>query len=211
MYKRQTLTNPATNDRAGQGGSDVTYTSSDETIATVDENGTVTARSVGTVTITAAAAAMDGKYSKATAAYTLTVEPKTLTANDLEVTGSLRKVYDGTDSAPDVGARVKSGVLVGGDTLTITGSAKYNSKDVAAADTITFTPDAITAGNYRLAADQTLTATNGVEITRRVLTVGTVTTTPKQFDGYDNATFYVTNIELIGLSLIHISEPTRRS
>ena len=164
VYGR-TLTNPAANDRAGQGGSDVTYTSSDETIATVDENGTVTARSVGTVTITAAAAAMNGKYSNATAAYTLTVEPKTLTANDLEVTGSLRKVYDGTDSAPDVGARVKSGVLVGGDTLTITGSAKYNSKDVAAADTITFTPDAITAGNYRLAATEVLTIT-GADITQ---------------------------------------------
>ena len=164
VYGR-TLTNPAANDRAGQGGSDVTYTSSDEAIATVDESGTVTARSVGTVTITAAAAAMNGKYSNATAAYTLTVEPKTLTANDLEVTGSLRKVYDGTDSAPDVGARVKSGVLVGGDTLPITGSAKYNSKDVAAADTITFTPDAITAGNYRLAATEVLTIT-GADITQ---------------------------------------------
>ena len=164
VYGR-TLTNPAANDRAGQGGSDVTYNSSDETIATVDESGTVTARSVGTVTITAAAAAMNGKYSNATAAYTLTVEPKTLTANDLEVTGSLRKVYDGTDSAPDVGARVKSGVLVGGDTLTITGSAKYNSKDVAAADTITFTPDAITAGNYRLAATEVLAIT-GADITQ---------------------------------------------
>ena len=198
VYGR-TLTNPATNDRAGQGGSDVTYTSSDETIATVDENGTVTARSVGTVTITAAAAAMDGKYSNATAAYTLTVEPKTLTANDLEVTGSLKKVYDGTDSAPDVGVRVKNGVLVSGDTLPITGSAKYNSKDVAAANTITFTPDAITEGNYRLAATEVLTVTNGAAITPRVLTVGTVTTTPKQFDGNNNATFYVTNIELIGI------------
>ena len=164
VYGR-TLTNPAANDRAGQGGSDVTYTSSDETIATVDESGTVTARSVGTVTITAAAAAMNGKYSNATAAYTLTVDPKTLTANDLEVTGSLRKVYDGTDSAPDVGVRVKNGVLVSGDTLPITGSAKYNSKDVAAANTITFTPDAITEGNYRLAADQVLTVT-GADITQ---------------------------------------------
>ena len=48
---------------------------------------------------------------------------------------------------------------MGGDTLTITGSAKYNSKDVAAADTIAFTPDAITAGNYRLAATEVLTIT----------------------------------------------------
>ena len=59
------------------------------------------------------------------------------------------------DSAANVGAQVKSGVLVGNDTLTITGSARYNSKDVATANTITFTPDAITTGNYRLAADRT--------------------------------------------------------
>ena len=160
VYGR-TLTNPAANDRAGQGGSDVTYTSSDETIATVDENGTVTARSVGTVTITAAAAAMDGKYSNATAAYTLTVEPKTLTKDDLTYTGSITKVYDGSNSAPsDLTVFVKPTSLVGSDTLTITGSAKYNSKDVKDADTITFTPDAITEGNYRLAATEVLTITS---------------------------------------------------
>ena len=165
VYGR-TLTNPATNDRAGQGGSDVTYTSSDETIATVDENGTVTARSVGTVTITAAAAAMNGKYSNATAAYTLTVEPKTLTKDDLTYTGSITKVYDGSNSAPsDLTVFVKPTSLVGSDTLTITGSAKYNSKDVKDADTITFTPDAITTGNYRLAAAEVLTIT-GASITK---------------------------------------------
>ena len=199
VYGR-TLTNPAANDRAGQGGSDVTYTSSDETIATVDENGTVTARSVGTVTITAAAAAMDGKYSNATAAYTLTVEPKTLTKDDLTYTGSITKVYDGSNSAPsDLTVFVKPTSLVGSDTLTITGSAKYNSKDVKDADTITFTPDAITTGNYRLAADQTLTVTNGAAITPRVLTVGTVNTTPKKYDGNNNATSYITGIELNGI------------
>ena len=165
VYGR-TLTNPAANDRAGQGGSDVTYTSSDETIATVDESGTVTARSVGTVTITAAAAAMNGKYSNATAAYTLTVEPKTLTANDLEVTGSLRKVYDGTDSAPsDLAVFVKPASLVGSDTLAVTGTLQFNSANVNEADTITFTPDAITAGNYRLAATEVLTIT-GADITQ---------------------------------------------
>ena len=165
VYGR-TLTNPAANDRAGQGGSDVTYTSSDETIATVDESGTVTARSVGTVTITAAAAAMNGKYSNATAAYTLTVEPKTLTANDLEVTGSLRKVYDGTDSAPsDLAVFVKPASLVGSDTLAVTGTLQFNSANVSEADTITFTPDAITAGNYRLAATEVLTIT-GADITQ---------------------------------------------
>ena len=167
----------------------MTYTSSDPAVATVDENGTVTAKNVGTTTITATAEAMNGKYSKATASYELTVTPKTLTANDLELTGSLTKVYDGTDSAANVGAQVKSGVLVGNDTLPITGSARYNSKDVKDANTITFTPDAITTGNYRLAADQTPIVTNGVKITKRVLTVRNVTTARKTFDGYDNATF----------------------
>ena len=190
----ETLANPATNKR--DDGSAVTYTSSDPNVATVDENGTVTARNVGTATITATAAAVTGKYSEATVSYELTVTPKTLTVNDLELTGSLTKVYDGTDSAANVGAQVKSGVLVGNDTLTITGSARYNSKDVKDANTITFTPDAITTGNYRLTADQTPTVTNGVKITKRVLTVGNVTTAPKTFDGYNNATFYVTNVAL---------------
>ena len=189
-----TLENPATNNRAD--GSAVTYTSSDPAVATVDANGKVTVKKVGTATITATAEAIDGKYSKATESYKLTVSPKELTVKDLELTGSLTKVYDGTDSAANVGAQVKSGVLVGNDTLPITGSARYNSKDVKDANTITFTPDAITMGNYRLAADQTPIVTDGVKITKRVLTVGNVTTAPKTFDGYDNATFYVTNVAL---------------
>ena len=189
-----TLENPATNDR--DDGSEVTYSSSDPAVATVDANGKVTAKKVGKATITASAAAVDGKYTEAKASYELTVTPKTLTVNDLELTGSLTKVYDGTDSAASVGAQVKSGVLVGNDTLAITGSARYNSKDVKDANTITFTPDAITTGNYRLAADQTPIVTDGVKITKRVLTVGNVTTAPKTFDGYDNATFYVTNVAL---------------
>ena len=189
-----TLENPATNNRAD--GSAVTYTSSDPAVATVDANGKVTVKKVGTATITATAEAIDGKYSKATESYKLTVSPKELTVNNLELTGSLTKVYDGTDSAANVGAQVKSGVLVGNDTLPITGSARYNSKDVKDANTITFTPDAITTGNYRLAADQTPIVTDGVKITKRVLTVGNVTTAPKTFDGYDNATFYVTNVAL---------------
>ena len=193
-----TLENPAKNNRAD--GSAVTYTSSDPNVATVDENGTVTARNVGTTTITATAEAMNGKYSKATVSYKLTVTPKTLTVNDLELTGSLTKVYDGTDRAANVGAQVKSGVLVGNDTLTITGSARYNSKDVKDANTITFTPDAITTDNYRLAADQTPIVTDGVKITKRVLTVGNVTTARKTFDGYDNATFYVTSVALGNLA-----------
>ena len=67
----ETLENPATNKSAG--GGEVTYSSSDPNVATVDENGTVTARNVGTTTISASAAAVDGKYTEAKATYQLTV------------------------------------------------------------------------------------------------------------------------------------------
>lgn len=51
---------------------DVTYTSSDEKIATVDETGEVTIKGAGTATITATAAETDN-YKKAVASYELTV------------------------------------------------------------------------------------------------------------------------------------------
>ena len=79
-----TLENPATNNRAD--GSAVTYTSSDPNVATVDENGTVTARNVGTTTITATAAAVTGKYSEATASYKLTVTKRPISLTITPVT-----------------------------------------------------------------------------------------------------------------------------
>ena len=43
--------------------------------------------------------------------------------------------------------------LAPGDTLIVSGSAKYSSADVWSSSTIIFTPDAITTGNYRLSSD----------------------------------------------------------
>ena len=96
-----TLANPATNNRADNGGSTVTYSSSNTDIAAVDENGTVTAKKVGTVTITATAAAVDGKYSTATANYKLTVTPKTLTEAMLQQEFP-DKVYTGFYIQPEI-------------------------------------------------------------------------------------------------------------
>lgn len=192
-----TLENPAKNNRAD--GSAVTYTSSDDTIATVDENGVVTAKNVGTTTITATAAAVTGKYSEATASYKLTVNPKELKANDLELTGSFVKTYDGNVNATAVGAHVKSGVLVGNDTLNITGSAVYNSEDVKDANSITFTPNAITEGNYRLAAAEKVTVTEGVKINRRTITIASVQATSKQYDGDTTAYSCITSVTFNGL------------
>ena len=142
-------------------GSTVTYASTDMSVVTVDaETGKVHIMSAGTTTIKATAHETKD-YTEKEISYTLTVAPKTLTKDDLTYSGPITKVYDGSNSAPsDLTVFVKPTSLVGSDTLTITGSAKYNSKDVKDADTITFTPDAITTGNYRLAAAEVLTITD---------------------------------------------------
>ena len=102
---------------------------------------------------------------------TITVAPKTLTAADLTHSGPITKVYDTNTNAPTgITVSVKSGSLVGTDTLAVSGTLKYNSANVNEANKITFTPDAITTGNYALAASEVLTIT-GAKITAKEVTL----------------------------------------
>lgn len=138
-------------------GSTVTYTSSDPAVATVDGAGKVHILKAGETVLTATASST-ADYLEAAARCTLTVQPKTLQSGDLEKTGgAITKVYDGTRAASGITVAVKPGSLVGQDALAITGTAAYNSANVNEANTITFTPDAITQGNYRLASSEVLT------------------------------------------------------
>ena len=107
----ETLANPATNKSAG--GGEVTYSSSDPNVATVDANGTVTARNVGTTTITATAAAVDGKYSKATVSYELEVTARPISLTITPVT----YYYGDTGLSFTPSLRIVSGTLAEGDTL----------------------------------------------------------------------------------------------
>ena len=147
-------------------GSTVTYASTDMSVVTVDaETGKVHIMSAGTTTIKATAHETKD-YTEKEISYTLTVAPKTLTKDDLTYSGPITKVYDGSNSAPrGLTVSVKPDSLVGDDTLAVNGTLKYNSANVSEADTITFTPDAITEGNYRLAAAEVLTIT-GASITK---------------------------------------------
>ena len=120
----------------------------------------------------------------------VTIAPKTLTKADLTPTGSTAKVYDGTATS-SITVGVKAGVLYGSDTLTITGTAVYNSADVNEANTITFTPNAITTGNYTLAATEKLTI-NNASITPRDLTVTPNAGQSKKF-GAEDPTLHSTN------------------
>ena len=118
------------------------------------------------------------------------ISPKFLTKDNLTPTGSTSKVYDGTTNS-SITVGVKEGVLFGSDTLTITGTAVYNSADVNEANTITFTPNAITTGNYRLANTQVLTITDA-KITPRDLTVTPNAGQSKKFGAVD-PTLHSTN------------------
>ena len=111
-----------------------------------------------------------------------------LIMDNLTPTGSTSKVYDGTTNS-SITVGVKEGVLFGSDTLAITGTAVYNSADVNEANTITFTPNAIT-GNYELVSG-VLTIT-GAKITPRDLTVTPNAGQSKKFGAVD-PTLHSTN------------------
>lgn len=157
------------------GNGAITYTSDNESVATVDNSGKVTIQGAGTANITATAA-QTATHAKTTVSYTLTVNPKTLSADDLEFdTADLYKTYDGTTNS-SAKVKVKGASLVKAeDVVTVPGTAAYNSKDVASANSITFTTNAITTGNYSLAAGQTVTISSteneNVKIVQRSVTV----------------------------------------
>lgn len=153
-YGDVAFANAATNDRAD--GSAVTYKSSDTSVAEVDADGNVTIKGAGTATITASAEAVEGKYSKGTAEYTLKVDKKTLTANDLEFTADsvFTKVYDGNTDCTKAKVQIKSGSKVNADDTVpeVTGTWAYNSPNVKDAIKVTFTSKETSSQNYILPA-----------------------------------------------------------
>ena len=173
------------------GNGAITYSSSNETVATVDNYGKVTIQGAGTANITATAA-QTTTHAKTTVSYKLTVNPKVLTADDLEfIAENLSKTYDGTTNSRAT-VKVKDSSLVKSeDAVTVLGSAAYNSKDVASANSITFTTNAITTGNYSLAAGLPVTITSAendnVKIDKRSVTI-TVNEVQRRY-GEANPTF----------------------
>ena len=180
IYGDPDFANAATNDRAD--GAEVQYSSDDTDVATVDDDGKVTIVGAGTAKITATAPAVDGKYSAGSAEYTLTVSPKTLTANDLEfTTDTITKTYDGDTTCTTATVQIKSAAKVNqNDVLpTVTGTYAYNSKDVNSASKVTFTSTESSSTNYILPAN--LTVEQNASITpadQAELTIASAATTP---------------------------------
>ena len=185
----------------GATGSSVTYTSSDETVAKVDEDGKVTIVGAGITTIKAKASET-ADFEEKEISYTLTVKPKTLAKDDLTYSGSITKVYDGSTNAPSgLTVSVDPSSLVNGDTLTVNGTLKFNSANVGEASEITFIPTAITTGNYTLAATEVLTI-RSASITAKEVTLASGINATNRSYAKDNKTVALTKGTLAFTGLV---------
>ena len=123
----------------------ITYSSSNAGVAAVDNNGEVTIAGVGTATITATAAKVEGQYAETSESYTLTVNPKTITPA-VQVTGGPYTYNDGAEIKPNV--TVSSEALVNGDALTEGTDYTVTYSNNTNAGTATVTVTAKAGSNY---------------------------------------------------------------
>ena len=183
-------------------GSDVIYSCDPQyaAVATVDSNGKVTIKGAGTAVIKATASATDD-YAEGVATYELTVNKKTLTKDDLEFTpnSTFTKEYDGNMTCTTATVQIKSVAKVNsGDALPeVKGAYAYDSKDATGATKVTFTTERTENTNYILPVG--LKVENTASITKRVLTVGEVTTMSKQYDGETDAEACIASVPLNGV------------
>lgn len=170
-------------------GSTVTYTSSNTDVATVDENGLVTAHKKGTATITAKSEKLN--TTPVYASYTVKVgyATKILTAEDFVVTAQ-DKTYDGTKDVK-LSAKLKDGVAYDGDNIRVEVSGSFENADAGSGKKVAYTITDIsgtgvenytlgTSGKVEVTAESsTVTA----DITKATVTVICSTTTTRTYDG----------------------------
>jgi hypothetical protein len=142
------------------GGTKLTYTSSDQSVATVSSTGKVTILKAGKTTITVKAAAADG-YKAASKTVSVTVNAKSVTS--ATVSAIADKVYTGSAIKPAVTVKSGSTTLKSGTDYTV---AYSNNKAIGKA-TVKITGK----GNY------TGTVTKTFNIVPKTPTVYTSTTT----------------------------------
>ncbi len=141
----------------GSGNSAVTWRSSDDTIADIDDNGFVTIKGTGSATITATRPG-DGNYDMATATYPLIALKKPVTA----IVTAKDRVYKAGDVSAELIISWKPGDLVDKDTIDtshVMGAFKDDSVGTGKTVNITGDPvDDATAKKYDITIPPTTTA-----------------------------------------------------
>ena len=141
----------------GSGNSAVTWSSSDDTIAHVDDNGLVTIKGAGSATITATKPG-GGNYNETKATYPLNALPKPVTA----IVTAKDRVYQSGDRSAELIISWKPGDLVDKDTIdtsNVTGA--FEDDSVGTGKTVTIIGDPVnddTAQKYKITIPRTTTA-----------------------------------------------------
>lgn len=142
--------------------SEVTWTSNNPGVVSVDENGTVTFLSKGNAIITATVAEHDTgnpdtSYAQAQGRVEIVVNPKEITVNETNLTlngvsennGTFTWSYDGITSIP-VGGVTLDGVISDDDVTVNSSAVLDNANEGKRTATITYTLTGIKADNYKL-------------------------------------------------------------
>ena len=151
--------NTAYND--SEGGGALTYSSSDESVATVDADGKAAIVGAGTAIITVTAAKVDGKYAETSASYILVIKKAslTVTANDHTITYGQAPVGNGWTAG---------GLKYNDTESVVNGTASYTYTYAQYGNTGTYeiSVSGLTAKNYDITfAPGTLTVNKATEYT----------------------------------------------
>ena len=158
--------NTANNDTADGGA--LTYSSSDESVATVDADGKATIVGAGTATITVTAAKVDSKYAETSASYTLIINKASLT-----VTANNHTITYG--QAPAGNGWTADGLKYNDTQSVVTGTAAYtySYEQYGNAGSYAINVSGLTAKNYDITfAPGTLTVSKASDYT---ITLGNLT------------------------------------
>jgi filamentous hemagglutinin family protein len=145
--------------------------------------------------------AASGLYSTSQQGYRITYVDGALTVNKAVLTATLHaadKIYDGS-AATTASLTINSG-LVGGETISATGSATFNSKDVATANLVTVNSISLANGtglasNYSLATGQS----GAAHITPKALVISGITAANKAYDDTTAATIDIGAATYVGI------------
>ncbi len=171
-----------------EGGGEISYTSSDSSVATVETDGTVLIHKAGKTTIRATAAMVPGKYAASSASYELSVGKKSVTVSRIQAQD---KTYDGTSAAQlDDQNMIIDGVHGNDDLTASCSNARFADANADENKTVTFTVTlrGSDADNYTLSEQSQTTAT--ATIRQRPLRITDIARADKVYDG--SASYSVT-------------------